>query len=42
VKLVGKNAKKYRIRTRDGYRILRQAPTGAEDVTASGQNAPNQ
>lgn len=42
VKLVGKNAKKYRIRTRDGYRILRQTSTGSEDVTASGQNTPNQ
>jgi VWFA-related protein len=41
VKLAGKNAKKYRIRTRDGYRILRQTQTG-EDFSASGTGAQPQ
>jgi len=42
VKLVGKNAQKYRVRTRDGYRIIQQLQLSAgnfqEPATASDQN----
>jgi VWFA-related protein len=34
VKLVGKNLQKYRIRTRDGYRLLRQTESPVESVPA--------
>lgn len=46
VKLVGEAAQKYRIRTRDGYRVLKQAQVAAggppPDAAASSGEAPNQ
>jgi VWFA-related protein len=42
VKLVGENAQKYRIRTRDGYRVLKpaQIATVASPTAASGESTP--
>jgi hypothetical protein len=44
VKLVGEAAKKYRIRTRDGYRVLKQAQvaSAAPPPAASSAETPTQ
>jgi Ca-activated chloride channel family protein len=36
VKLVGKNLQKYHVRTRDGYRLLQQTQSSAEDLPSPG------
>jgi VWFA-related protein len=39
VKLVGENAQKYRIRTRDGYRVLKQAQVASAAMPASSSDS---
>jgi len=39
VKLVGKNLQKYRVRTRDGYRLLQQAQVATDAFPSSGTGA---
>jgi len=39
VKLVGKNLQKYRVRTRDGYRLLQQAQVARDTFPSSGAGA---
>ncbi|HEY6377234.1 MAG TPA: VWA domain-containing protein [Edaphobacter sp.] len=42
VKLVGKDLQKYRIRTRDGYRLLQQTQASSGTIAASGAQASSQ
>ena len=42
VKLVGKNLQKYHIRTRDGYRLLRQAQLTGEGLSSPGSGSAAQ
>jgi Ca-activated chloride channel homolog len=42
VKLVGKDFAKYRVRTRDGYRVLQQAAVSSEPLAAQGSKADPQ
>ena len=42
VKLVGKDLQKYRIRTRDGYRVLQQAKVSADNASSSSSAAASQ
>src|SRR5271154_1953527 len=42
VKLVGKNLQKYHVRTRDGYRLLQQAQSGADSLPPSGSESASQ
>lgn len=39
VKLVGKDLSKYRVRTRDGYRVLQQAAASPEPLSAQGSKS---
>jgi Ca-activated chloride channel family protein len=42
VRLVGKDLQKYRIRTRDGYRLLQQTQASSGTIAASGTQASSQ